>query len=140
MKVIATLISLIAAVAAQNTAIGYPPDQTTVSPGQNMTVQINRPNSLTGSQEVAVVIAVGHCFATPCDNTERLGAILYNGPFNPQYPTNHTPQDTPQQNFTVQIPPGMATGPAALTLVHLSLVGAGPLPFMETHNVTLNVQ
>ncbi|KZV68470.1 hypothetical protein PENSPDRAFT_687238 [Peniophora sp. CONT] len=140
MKFIAVLASLIAAASAQNTAIGYPPDQTTVSPGQNMTVQVNRPNSLTGSQEVAVVIAVGHCYATPCDNTERLGTILYNGPFKPEYPTTHTPQDTPQQNFSIQIPPGMATGQAALSVFHISLVGAGPVPFTEMHNVALNVQ
>ena len=57
MKLLTVLASLIAAACAQNTAIGYPPDQTAVSPGQNMTVQINRPvrNVADSSMDIVLI-------------------------------------------------------------------------------------
>lgn len=56
------------------------------------------------------------------DSSQRLGATLYNGPFNPQFQS--TPRGAPPyQNFTVFVPPTLPAGPAVLTLTHLSLVG-----------------
>ncbi|KAF7304346.1 hypothetical protein HMN09_00836500 [Mycena chlorophos] len=125
---------------AQNTAIGYPPANTTVSPGSNITVEVDRPNSLTGSQEVAAVLGVVSCAGRPVcpDPTDVMGSILYSGPFNPQYQTNAQGLP-PHQNFTVTIPATIAKGPAQLNLAHFSLVGAGFWPYLETHNISLFV-
>ncbi|KAI0061527.1 hypothetical protein BV25DRAFT_1838998 [Artomyces pyxidatus] len=135
----AVLTSLAAAVSAQSITIGSPAVGTSITPGTNITVQVNRPNSLTGSQEVAIVISLAAC-AGPCpDPADRLGSTLYAGSFNPQYPANPRPWDQPQQNFTVAVPAYLPAGPAQLSVVHLSLVAAGPFPLFEIKNTTLNV-
>ncbi|KAI0061528.1 hypothetical protein BV25DRAFT_1805473 [Artomyces pyxidatus] len=140
LAVFSVLASLAAAVAAQNAYIGYPPAGSTITPGTNITVLVDRPNSLTPSQEVAVVISIVGCTPAGCpDPSERLGTTLYAGGFDPQYPAQRSPQDAPQQNFSVAVPPGLAAGPALLSVVHLSLVGAGPYPLFEIKNTTLNV-
>ncbi|KAJ7820751.1 hypothetical protein B0H14DRAFT_2833228 [Mycena olivaceomarginata] len=119
---------------AQNVVIGAPADGTTVTPGSNMTVEVDRPNSLTGSTEVAVVIGFLSCVGF---NSET---ILYNGPYDPEFHTNVSRSKPPHQNFTVTIPATARTGPAQLSVTHLSLVGAGPFPLLETLNMTLNVE
>ncbi|KAI0260653.1 hypothetical protein BC834DRAFT_533081 [Gloeopeniophorella convolvens] len=134
------LASALSGAYAQNIAIGSPTDLSAVTPGSNLVVQVNRPNSLTGSQEVAIAISIVSCGNGPCDSpSDRLGSVLYTGGFDPQYPTERTPQDVPQQNFTVTVPSGLASGTAQLTVTHLSLVGAGPYPMFEIKNVTLKV-
>ncbi|KAI0058551.1 hypothetical protein BV25DRAFT_1840932 [Artomyces pyxidatus] len=137
------LASIVAAVSAQNIAIGSPADGSALTPGTNLTVQVTRAvrsrpsitphvsrgtsqNSLTGSQEVSIVISVLPCPAGGCaDPAERLGATLYSGGFAPRYPAARTPQDVPQQNFTVAVPAGLPQGRVALSVAHLALVGAG---------------
>ncbi|KAJ7348151.1 hypothetical protein DFH08DRAFT_779446 [Mycena albidolilacea] len=129
---------------AQNVVIGAPADGTTVTAGSNMTVEVDRPNSLTGSTEVAVVIGflscVGFSSETCPPASEILGSILYNGPYDPEFHTNVSRSKPPHQNFTVTIPATARTGPAQLSVTHLSLVGAGPFPLLETLNMTLNVE
>ncbi|THH06407.1 hypothetical protein EW146_g9617, partial [Bondarzewia mesenterica] len=128
MKLFAVLVfltSLFAAACAQNITIGYPADGSSVSANSSLTVQVNRPNSLTGSQEIAIVISMAPCTAGGCpDPTERLGSILYYGPYNPQYPITRSPQDVPQQNFSVTVPAYLQQSLAQLTVTHFSLVGA----------------
>ncbi|EIM79421.1 uncharacterized protein STEHIDRAFT_126517 [Stereum hirsutum FP-91666 SS1] len=152
MKFFTALVSLgLAAVAAaQSIAIGAPADGTSVSAGQSLTVQVERPDSLTGSTEVAIVISVAPCSSSnieSCpDPSGRLGSTLYSGSFDPEFPTS-SPGSTangyngPQQNYTVIIPSnGLTSGNLALlSVVHLSLVGAGPYPLYEIKNVTLNI-
>lgn len=65
-----------------------------------------------------------------------MGRILYNGPFNPQYHENYNP---PYENFTVQIPSNAASGTALLGVAHVTLVGAGYSPFLETLNRTITI-
>ncbi|THH18320.1 hypothetical protein EW146_g2651 [Bondarzewia mesenterica] len=133
--------SLVTLAGAQNIAIGYPSDGSSVTANSSLTVQVNRPNSLTGSQEVAIVISMAQCTSGGCpDPTELLGRTLYYGPYNPQYPTTRTPQNVPQQNFSVTVPSTLQQGKAVLTVTHLSLVGAGPFPLLEFKNVTLNIE
>lgn len=137
-------LCLVGCASAQNVAIGYPPDRFVVAPNSSLIVQVNRPNSLTGSQEVAIVISLAHCASSDVphcpDPTQLLGPTLYAGPFDPQYPPSRTPQDVPQQNFTVTVPAATQSGTAVLTVTHMSLVGAGPYPLLEFKNVTLDVQ
>ncbi|KAG6329264.1 hypothetical protein ID866_9824 [Astraeus odoratus] len=129
---------LFAAVAfAQSADIGYPPSGYTVSPGANLTVQVQRPNSLTGSEEVAVVIGFQSCGTSACISpADYMGVILYNGPFNPQYHETTLP---PYENFTVQIPTSASTGTGLVGVAHVTLIGAGYYPYLEVLNTTVNV-
>ncbi|KAJ7449190.1 hypothetical protein FB451DRAFT_1053488 [Mycena latifolia] len=128
---------------AQNVAIGAPANGASVKAGSNITVEVDRPDTLTGSTEVAVVIGFFSCVPFPqgCPPpSEIIGNVLYNGPYDPEFHTNVTPSKPPYQNFTVTIPASARTGPAQLSVTHLSLVGAGPFPFLESLNITVNVQ
>ncbi|KAF8260455.1 hypothetical protein EI94DRAFT_1748330 [Lactarius quietus] len=123
-----TLASLaVSAAFAQTIKIGYPHHHTHIIPGKNLTVQVERPDTLTPSQDVAI----------PSD---VLGTTLYAGPYNPQFPTFQTPHNDPQQNFTVTVPSSFkAHHMAQLAVSHLTLVGAGPAPLFEIKHVTLKV-
>ncbi|KAH7909228.1 hypothetical protein BJ138DRAFT_1011266 [Hygrophoropsis aurantiaca] len=127
----------------QNIMIAAPLQGTRVSPGSNIVVDIQRPNSLSSSEEVAVVIAIQSCATSPCiPPTKSLGMILYNGHFNPQEPQLSSPNagfQQPGQNFTIQIPPSLRNGSALITITHLALIGAGPIPWLEYQNVSLVV-
>ncbi|KAJ7769220.1 hypothetical protein DFH07DRAFT_769116 [Mycena maculata] len=127
---------------AQTADIGAPAPGTTVTAGSNLTVEVDRPDSLTGSTEVAVVIGFLSCVPFPdgCPPaSDILGDILYDGSYDPQFHTNVTPTKPPYQNFTVTIPASAEAGTAQISVAHFSLVGAGPFPFLETLNVTVNV-
>jgi len=124
---------------AQRVSISAPADGTSVAAGSNITVEIDRPNSLSASTEVAVVIALQTCQSLSClSPSDFLGSVLYNGGYNPVQmpPTSSKP---PHQNFTVTIPASTPSGLVQLGVVHVSLIGAGPEPFMETTNITLNI-
>jgi hypothetical protein len=82
-------------------------------------------DSLTGSEEVAVVIGIQSCPGAPCiAPADYMGQILYNGPFNPQF---HEAYNPPYENFTVQIPSSIASGTALLGVAHVTLVGVSAL-------------
>ena len=129
-----------AAALAQSAAITHPTDGFTASPGQNITVQVTRPNSLTGSEEVAVAIGFQSCPNYECASpADIMGYILYNGGYDPEYRQPASPQAQPYQNFTVQIPPSAQKGKAQIGVTHVTLIGAGPYPFMETLNQTITI-
>ncbi|KAJ6461078.1 hypothetical protein C8R45DRAFT_879278 [Mycena sanguinolenta] len=138
------LSALCAATAlAQSVQIGAPAAGTTVSAGSNITVEIDRPDSLTASAEVAIVIGFLPCggFASGCPPpSETLGTVLYNGPYDPEFsaPVGGV-NKPPHQNFTVTIPSSASPGPAQLGVVHVALVGLSETPLFETLNITLNV-
>ncbi|KAG2063956.1 hypothetical protein BDR04DRAFT_1122908 [Suillus decipiens] len=137
MKSVLSLALFAASALAQSAAIGYPPQGLSVSPGSNLTVQVERPDTLSGSEEVAIVIGIQSCPGTPCISpADYMGQILYNGPFNPQF---HEPYNPPYENFTVQIPSSIANGTALLGVAHVALVGAGLYPWLETLNRTITV-
>ncbi|EEB86993.1 hypothetical protein MPER_15865, partial [Moniliophthora perniciosa FA553] len=80
-------------------------------------------DTLSGSKEVAIVLALQSCPSSSCSTPEDfLGSLLYEGPFDPQFsdPADRLP---PHQNFTVQIPENMQARRAQLALVHFSLIG-----------------
>ncbi|KAJ7729802.1 hypothetical protein B0H16DRAFT_1330265 [Mycena metata] len=124
---------------AQRINIGAPVNGSSVKAGSKMTVEVDLPDTLTGTLEVAIVIAFLNCNSYPCPSPmDRLGTILYNGSYHPQF-HNVSGFKPPHQNFTVRVPRG-AFGRAQLSVVHFSLVGAGPFPFLETQNVTVLVK
>ncbi|CAK5274327.1 unnamed protein product [Mycena citricolor] len=128
------------AVFGQSIEIGAPADGATVKAGSALVVEVDRPDTITGSTEVAVVIAVRSCVGSPCPSpADVLGTVLYNGGYNPMFHTNVTPSKPPYQNLTVTIPANLAKGPAQLNVAHVTLIGAGPFPFLETRNVSLNI-
>ncbi|KAH0583176.1 hypothetical protein J132_05370 [Termitomyces sp. J132] len=133
---------LFATVKAQSINIGFPPDGTSVTPGSNLTVEIDRPDTLTGSIEVAVVIAVLSCsrFSFGCIPVDQgMGTVLYNGGYNPQFHSTAPIGKPPHQNFTVTIPSNIPAGKAQLGVAHITLIGALNAPTLETRNITLNV-
>ncbi|KAF8991184.1 hypothetical protein BDQ17DRAFT_1333028 [Cyathus striatus] len=123
---------------AQRAVISSPADGSTVSRGQSVVVEVDRPNFLINAEEVAVVLGLQYCVPTCAPPTDIMGAILYNGPYNPQY---SSPPDAkpPHQNFTIVIPQSATVGKAQLGLAHFRLLGAGLAPFIETFNITLNI-
>jgi hypothetical protein len=148
-----TFASLAVCAFAQSINIGYPFPNKQIKPGQHLTVQVNRPvsiqpnstmlrsalknnaqDTLTGSQEVAIVISLLECpqNSTCPDPSDELGSTLYSGPYNPQFPTFSTPNDEPQQNFTVIVPSDFVPNRTAqLAVTHLSLVGVSGSPFLS---------
>ncbi|EGN95792.1 hypothetical protein SERLA73DRAFT_187013 [Serpula lacrymans var. lacrymans S7.3] len=125
---------------AQNVFVTAPSNGVSLSPGSNFTVDVERPNSLSGSEEVAVVIALQSCATRAClPPSEWLGTILYNGNFSPVEPNPNPMHQQPNQNFTVQIPPSFQNGSALLSVTHVALIGAGYNPYMEFHNVSMNI-
>ncbi|EKM52118.1 uncharacterized protein PHACADRAFT_262599, partial [Phanerochaete carnosa HHB-10118-sp] len=144
MKYFAVVAALAATCFAQNIAIGFPAANSTVSPGQSMTVQVNKPDSLTGSTEVGLVLSMASCPADGCtspsyDPSDILGQILFNGLWDPEFQPGAT-QLPPHQNFTVEVPPSFTSGEnVALIATHLVLVGAGPEAILQTTFVPLTV-
>ncbi|EPQ52378.1 hypothetical protein GLOTRDRAFT_95968 [Gloeophyllum trabeum ATCC 11539] len=139
MRLALVLASLVAAAFGQSIEIGAPSPGTTVSAGSNITISVFKPNSLTGSTEVGLVLALNPCRNNTCyAPTEVLGNVLYSGAWQPDYsqPAGALP---PHQNFTVQVPEGLESGPAVLSASHMVLIGAGPAPDMECVNITVNV-
>ncbi len=140
MQLIATFLALLTVAQAQRVAIGSPLDQTTLSAGQQTVVEIDRPVSVfhdslpvlvylgsqnfqSSAQEVAVVIGIQSCAATPCAPPDGImGQILYSGSFNPQFDTSNT-QKPPHQNFTVTLPSNLPKGSAQIGIAHFSLIG-----------------
>ncbi|KAA8648469.1 hypothetical protein EYZ11_007703 [Aspergillus tanneri] len=131
MNTLFLLASLTAGALAQNAAIGLPKAQESIQAGaNNLVVQVQRPNTLTGSEEVAVVIGIQSCADSPCrDPKDVMGHILYNGPFKPVY---HEASLPPYQNFTVTVPKSVGAGKAVIGVAHVALVGAGPFPMLQT--------
>lgn len=124
---------------AQNAQIGLPLAGQKLEKGSEVIVQIQRPvsplfhdsifsnhltnsqNSLTSSTEMGVSIGIDSCGSRPCyPANEVMGTILYNGKFHPVYHEHNLP---PYQNFTVKIPPGLASGRAHINVAHATLIG-----------------
>ncbi|KAJ3715160.1 hypothetical protein FB446DRAFT_317801 [Lentinula raphanica] len=145
MQLLSVLFSLLVAAAtsvlAQSANIGAPADMTQVAAGSDFTVMVDRPDSLTGSTEVAVVIGLLSCASSPCPGpSAELGTVLYNGPFDPQFTTEPgTTTLPPHENFTLTVPSNFAKGNAQLGVAHVYLLGASVSPEMETFNTTIVV-
>ncbi|KAL4883564.1 hypothetical protein BJY04DRAFT_184897 [Aspergillus karnatakaensis] len=131
-----TSITLAATALAQNVFVNLP-DGSDLIAGDEITVQVTRPNSLTGSTEIGIAIGIqpcgtGHCY----DATSVLGTKLYTGSFTPAY---HESTGLPYENFTVTIPETAQSGPAVVGVAHAALVGAANWPFFEVVNTTATI-
>ncbi|KAJ3551484.1 hypothetical protein NM688_g4678 [Phlebia brevispora] len=144
MKYLFALAALVGSAFAQSAFIEAPAPGTDVTPGSNVTVTVWKPDSLTGSTDIAIVLSLQSCVgiapAGTCDGfdaSQDLGTILHYGPFDPEV-------EPPislgfHENYTVTIPSSTPKGAAALLLTHLVLVGLGPYPLLDISNITLNV-
>ncbi|TCD60754.1 hypothetical protein EIP91_009547 [Steccherinum ochraceum] len=135
MKSFFALAALAASAYAQTVTIAAPAAGATVTAGQSFVVDVAKPNTISGSEDVSVVIGLG----SPAITT-GLGRILFAGPYTP---TGHpdAPLGTIEfyQNITVTVPTNVAPGEASLRVAHFVLVGADLSPTIDSHNVTINV-
>lgn len=135
------------AAAGQRVNIGYPPDGTSVTSGSNITVEIDRPvscpcffffallkadqDTLSGSTEVAIVIAFASCASSPCSSpSANMGSILYNGHYDPVFQSGAPGSKPPHQNFSIAIPSTAGVGSGQLNVAHVSLIGVRPCPVL----------
>ncbi|KAJ3490653.1 hypothetical protein NLI96_g1283 [Meripilus lineatus] len=141
MKFIAVVAALATTALAQSIAIGVPAAGSNIFPGESLNVEVDLPQTLTGTREVAIAIGLLSCnqFGGDCGNidvSQDLGTILFSGDYNPQL---SDPSKPPFQHFSVPVPVSLPIGTASLNVAHFSLVGAGPEAFFEVKNITLNV-
>ncbi|OJT12814.1 hypothetical protein TRAPUB_10649 [Trametes pubescens] len=141
MKFLLVLSAFASLAAAQMAVIRAPPAQSTFAPGEQFIVDVDRPDTLTGSQEVSVAIGLLSCAgqAPPgtcdgIDTTEEIGTPLYAGPYTPQLRPGGSDLF---QNFTVAVPADFPSGAAALSVAHFSLVGARYWPTLEVLTETV---
>ncbi|KAE8153245.1 hypothetical protein BDV25DRAFT_39003 [Aspergillus avenaceus] len=128
-----TIPLLAATVSAQNARIGFPVQDQELTRGENITVMVQKPNSLTGSIEMGIAIGLASCDARPClPANETLGRLLYHGPFKPEF---HEPRFGPYENFTVTVPRELMKGKGQLNLAHMVIVGASAWPWLDTMQV-----
>ncbi|RDW56680.1 uncharacterized protein DSM5745_06170 [Aspergillus mulundensis] len=121
---------------AQNAGLNLPSGPE-LKAGSDVIVQVTRPNSLTGSTELAVAIGLQSCPNSECiEADETLGTVLYHGAFNPVYHEYYLP---PYENFTVSVPEGVSKGKAVVGVAHVALVGASNWPFLEVLNKTVTI-
>ncbi|KAI0362389.1 hypothetical protein OH77DRAFT_1416647 [Trametes cingulata] len=140
MKVAITALSFAAAAFAQSVTILSPAPGTILSPGSTFVVDVDKPDTLSPSYDVSVAIGLESCGETPCSQLASagiLGTVIHAGDYTPQLRPNSSHLF---QNFTVQVPSAMQTGPAVLTVGHFYLLGAGASPAVETINTTVVIQ
>ncbi|KDQ50551.1 hypothetical protein JAAARDRAFT_42009 [Jaapia argillacea MUCL 33604] len=138
MKSFLVAATLAVAALAQTISIASPADGATVSAGSTITVEVDKPNSLSSSQEVVLLISMLPCEPESCiDPASALGTVLYSGRYNPQY-SSPPDQKPPHQVFDLEVPAWFRTGKATLSVTHLALIGAGPAPILEYKTVTVN--
>ncbi|KAI1794783.1 hypothetical protein LXA43DRAFT_883067 [Ganoderma leucocontextum] len=132
------LASFVASAAAQSVVITAPAASTTLSLGESFVVDVERPASLTSSQEVSVAIGLLSCVGS-CSGvsaTEDIGTSLFFGPYAPTSVGGGSLDVA--QNFTVQVPVLFLLGPALLSVAHFSLI-QGTQPFLEVVSQTVNI-
>ncbi|RPD62843.1 hypothetical protein L227DRAFT_573361 [Lentinus tigrinus ALCF2SS1-6] len=136
-KSVIALACLAASAAAQSVIIASPIANSTLLPGETFVVDVDRPDTLTGSQEVAIAIGLLSCVGLAprspgtCDGvntTGNIGRVLFSGTYAPTL-VGHGHADL-AQNFSVQVPGNFPIGPAILSVAHFALV-IGTEPFLE---------
>ncbi|PPQ98091.1 hypothetical protein CVT26_003261 [Gymnopilus dilepis] len=119
-----SLSNALAAIALEHISIASPQPGATVAPGQQITVEIDRPSFQSSSTEVSIVIGITFCGTGVCTPSDGLiGIPLHVGPFAPTNDPSE-PSKPPFQNFTVAIPDGIGSGAYQLNVLHVGLVGA----------------
>ena len=151
MKNLIITIILVFAVAfgcGQTIELGYPTDGTVLKRGKNFTAEVILPVSeilmrhnlvvtyfyqisMASCIQVGIALAMNHCSGACPQPESQLGSVLYAGPWNPVTPK---PGYGYYQDFTLQVPQYMTTGPAIFTLTHLCLLGVGDM-LTTDHNL-----
>ncbi|KAF8119433.1 hypothetical protein EV363DRAFT_1384175 [Boletus edulis] len=137
--IVSVLVGAAVSVLGQTIELGAPTNGAVLHQGKNFTAQVIQPASLASCIQVGIALAIDSCNNGVCPQpADQLGNVLYAGPWNP---TAHSPASGGfYQNFTLQVPTFMNTGPAIFTLTHLCLLGAAPFPFLEFRNATVRIQ
>ncbi|KAK9351082.1 hypothetical protein V1505DRAFT_180440 [Lipomyces doorenjongii] len=138
LKFLFSLGLFVAAAYSQAVDIGLPNKGAHLVAGSGQIVQIQRPDTLTASDEIAVVIGIQQCPNGTCTSPDAsMGTVVYQGAFYPEFHGTQPPY-VPYENFSVQIPVGLS-GPAIIGVAHMSLVGASAYPFLEFLNQTVTI-
>ncbi|KAL7283590.1 hypothetical protein ACG7TL_003025 [Trametes sanguinea] len=142
MKTIFAILSLAGVALAQRVKIVSPAIGTVLSPGDSFVVDVDKADTLSPSYDVSVAIGMESCGTEPAGcapitTAQILGNVLFSGDFSPQLRPNSSDVF---QNYTVQVPASIPSGPAVLTLAHFYLLGAGATPTVDMTNVTLLIQ
>ncbi|KAI0769745.1 hypothetical protein BD413DRAFT_613764 [Trametes elegans] len=130
MKAVFVALALAAAAFAQNAEILAPAAGTSLSKSAPLTVSVKKQNSLTGSTDVSVAIGLQACSTGNCDDLPgqgMIGTVLYAGAFEPKPDA----AGNVVQNFTVQVPDGVAEGAARLSVAHFYILGASNVATMD---------
>ncbi|PIL22936.1 hypothetical protein GSI_15632 [Ganoderma sinense ZZ0214-1] len=143
MKFALALVAFAASALAQHIEIGTPNNFAEVKAGSKITVEVNRPNSLTASTEVGIAIGLWPCGGpkgtSKCASTDVsqvLGNVVYTGSYKAVYDSAQ-PSKPPHQTFEVTVPTSFSKGEVSLGVAHLFLMGAGSEPVYEFVNTTL---
>jgi len=141
MKSILVAACFAATAFAQSVVIAEPTPDSVIFSGQELTVEVDKPGSISGSTDVSVEISIAEigCDNPSCAEFPGPATVLFNGPYTPVMTNPHS--TTLVQDFTVTIPSTFQQGDVALLIVqHTVLIGAGQnIPSVDTHNVTLTV-
>ncbi|KAI0780687.1 hypothetical protein BD413DRAFT_600239 [Trametes elegans] len=140
MKTAFAALSFVAAALAQSVTILSPTTNTTLARGSTFVVDVDKPDTLSPSTDVSVVIGLVSCASASCSDMAAggiLGNILYKGDYTPQPRPNSSHLF---QNYSIVVPDSLQTGPAVLNVAHFYLLGAGPGPTLETVNTTVVIQ
>ncbi|KAJ3571613.1 hypothetical protein NP233_g3639 [Leucocoprinus birnbaumii] len=135
----APVLALVTSVSAQRSYIRSPTSGTSVSRGQNVVLQLVRPNSIQGSREVGLALSFQTCPDGTCPSpVNQLGTVLYTGAYNPQL---HEIPGNPYENFTLTVPDFdfLPAGKAQFISNRLHLIGAGPSAVLETNVVEVEL-
>ncbi|KAJ6494013.1 hypothetical protein C8R47DRAFT_1043727 [Mycena vitilis] len=131
---------LVTSTLAQGIRIAAPANGATVSAGSAIVVDVERPDTLTPSTQLALAIGFSPCNSGACRTPlEELDTVLYNGTFDPQF-RDDGDRNRPHQNFTVTIPVSAPRGTALLSVINFSLVGAVSVPLLQALNITVQVE
>jgi len=128
-----------AAAFAQNIAIGVPLPGNTIFPGEQLGVEVVKPDSLTSSRDIAVEISLAHigCDNPTCAAFPGPATVLFSGPYNPQVRSRGT---SAIEDFAVMVPSSFQQGDVALLVVkHWAAVGVSEYETFDSQNVTLKV-
>ncbi|THU95700.1 hypothetical protein K435DRAFT_839360 [Dendrothele bispora CBS 962.96] len=129
-------LSLATVAFAQSAQIGYPTEGTSVTAGSTLNVDIIRPNTISSSEEVGIVLGLSSCNQRACFAPNlTMGTVLYNGDFDPQFGD----ENQPHQNFTIEIPSDFTKGSAQLNFAHFYLLGASLAPSLENSSVNITI-
>ncbi|KAI0630235.1 hypothetical protein C8Q77DRAFT_249793 [Trametes polyzona] len=137
MKAFFVALALAASALAQGIFIIAPAEGSTIQQGAETTITLQKQNSLTNSEDVSVAIGLESCGAAGCGAlfNQTIGTVLFKGDFAPKPDS----AGNVTQDFTVQVPADIATGPARLSVAHFYILGASNSAVLDVTHSTLNI-